>query len=429
MPTFSDRAPAGHARTSGFSLLELLVSVAILTLLMAIVFQFMSTNQKRYRSQQLLAEVSQGGRSAFEVMTQELNQAGYNPPFRANKTVGGAGATVPGAPLASLPVSGGSPATKGIFYGSRLVIGNTCTGSPATCTQEEVLVNADTSYGTTAMTTTNIPVVLVNSHAPGEPVFTRNYPYPNGIIYDHRTAGTGLAIADNKLRFFGDVMDTGDLYYGEYRLQCAGSTPGTWIDACTSTCTSGPFTLTRFVTKLANASTGVFQIPSSKAAALDGAPVSPLVSNIEGNCATLPGSTAPTDWLVFTAPDETSATGTTDVHAAIAYGATTDYLQPVVNSDGTPAIWFKVNTYGAFDSTTTPATAYFQSFVLDVRVILTVQQSQRDPETGTFRTQRMQTHIVPKNINNALAIAQNGGSLYLPPAPLDPTTGNRLPLP
>jgi prepilin-type N-terminal cleavage/methylation domain-containing protein len=422
----SDSRPG---REPGFSLLELLVSVAILTLLMGVVFQFISTNQRRYRSQQLLAEVSQGGRSAFEVMGQELNQAGYNPPFSTNKTVGGGGATNPGSPLASLPLSGGSPATSGVFYGSRLVIGNTCTGSPATCTQEEVVVNADTSYGTTAMSTTTIPVVLVNSHSPGEPVYARNYPYASGILYDHRTAGTGLAVADNKIRFFGDIQNTGHLYYGEYRLQCPGSTPGTWIDACTSTCTTGPFTLTRFMTKLANASTGVFQIPASKAAALDGAPVSALVSNIQGTCAPPPGSTAPTDWQVFAAPDETAASGTTPVNAAITYSATPSYVQPVVNSDGTPAIWFKLNTYGAFDYTTSPATPYFQSFVLDVRVTLTVLQSQKDTETGTFRSQRMQTHIAPKNINNALAIAQNGGSLYLPPAPLDPTTGNRLPLP
>jgi prepilin-type N-terminal cleavage/methylation domain-containing protein len=425
----SSRKQATRVPIAGFSLLELMVSVAIVTLLMAIVFQFLSINQQRYRSQQLLAEVSQGGRSAFEVMTQELNQAGYNPLFRANKTVGGGSAINPGAPLVSLPITGGSPATKGVFYGTRLVIGNTCTGTPAACTQEEVVVNADTSYGTTALTTTTAPVVIVNAHSPGEPIFTRNYPFPNGIIYDHRTAGTGLGVADNKLRFFGDIMDTGDLYYGEYRLQCAGSTVGSYIDACTGTCTEGPFILTRFVTKLANSSTGVFTIPASKAAALDGATVSPLVANIQGSCAALPGSTAPADWLVFTAPDETAAGGTTAVNAAISYGASTAYVQPVVNADGTPTIWFKMNTYGAMDTTTTPGTPYFQSFLLDVRVTLTVQQSQRDPETKTFRAQRLQTHIVPKNVNNALAVAQNGGSLFLPPIPVDPTTGNRLPLP
>jgi hypothetical protein len=183
------------------------------------------------------------------------------------------------------------------------------------------------------------------------------------------------------------------------------------------------------VTKLANSSTGVFQIPASKAAALDGATVSPLVGNIQGTCPALPGTSAPANWLVFTAPDETAAGGTTPVNAAISYGASTSYVQPVLNPDGTPAIWFKMNTYGAMDTTTTPATPYYQSFVLDVIVTLTVQQSQRDPETGTYRIQRLQTHIVPKNINNAMAIAQNGGSLYLPPTPLDPTTGNHLPLP
>ncbi len=414
--------------STGFSLLELLVSVAIISLLMAIVFQFLSINQQRYRSQQLLAEVSQGGRSAFEVIAQELNQAGYNPPFTSNKTVGGASATNPGAPLVSLPVSGGSPATKGIFYGTRLVIGNTCTGTPAACNQEEVLVNADTSYGTTALSTSTVPVVIANPHSPGEPVFTRNYPFPNGIIYDSRTAGTGLAVADNKLQFFGDIQSTGDLYYGEYRLQCAGSTLGSYIDACTGTCMQGPFILTRFLTKLADSSTGVFKIPASKAAALDGAPVSPLLANIQGTCPASPGTTAPADWVVFTAPDETSGTGTTQVKAAISYGASTSYILPVLNPDGTPAIWFKMNTYGAMDNSTTPPTPYFQSFVLDIRITMTVQQSQRDPETGTFRIQRLQTHIVPKNINNALAIAQNGGSLFLPSMPLDPNTGNRLPL-
>jgi len=423
---FFGRAP----NQSGFSLLELLVSVSIITLLMAIVFQFLEINQKRHRSQQLMAEVTQGGRGAFEVMAQELNQAGYNPPFTVSKRVGGSSATNPGTGLISFPiVAGTSPATKNLFYGTRLVIGNNCTGSPSVCNQEEVTVNYDTTYGTTAMAAGSAPLVIANPHSPGEPIFTRNFPYPSGILYNNYIGGTGLGIADNKLRFFGDIMDTGDLYYGEYRLQCRGTTAGTYVDACTTGCTTGPFLLTRFMTKLANTSTGVFQIPASRAAALDGATISPLVDNIQGTCATGGGS-PPADWTVFTAPDETSSTGTTTVNAALSWSSgVASYITPVLNSDNTPAIWFKVNTYGAWDNSTSPPTPYFQSFVLDVRVALTVRQSQMDPETGTYRVQRLQTHIVPKNINNALSVAQNGGAVYLPRTPIDPSTNRTLPLP
>ncbi len=416
----------------GFSLLELLVSVAVIVLLMALIFGFLDLNQRRYRSQQLLGEINQGGRSAFEVIAQELNQAGYNPPFQQNRQLSAA-ANASGSAIVStslqFPGGGTSGVTQGIFYGSRLVIGNSCSGTPTTCDQEEVLVNNDTSYGTTAITTTAVPVVLTNNHASGEPVFSRNYPFPSGIYYDNRTAGTALAVADNKLRFYGDILDTGDMYYGEYRLQCPGSTPGTYIDACATGCTQAPFVLTRFLTKLANSS-GVFKIPASKSAALDGATVSPLVDNIQGTCPALPGTTAPADWLVDTALDETSSTGSTVVNAAIDYsGASPAYIRPVLNSDGTPAIWFKMNTYGAVDTSVTPNVPYFQTFVLDVRVVLTVQEAVTDPETGAKRVQRLQTHIVPRNINDALTIAQNGGSLFLPLTPFDPNTSNKLPLP
>jgi prepilin-type N-terminal cleavage/methylation domain-containing protein len=428
---------------AGFSMLELLVSVSVLTILMAMVFQFLAVNQRRYRSMQLLSEVHQGGRSAFEIMTQELNQAGYNPPFRVHRSVGGSGAVTPAAPLVSLPVTGGgtSPSTRGIFYGSVLVVGNACTGAaPEVCNQEEVVVNADGNLSQTAITATSVPVVLAGVHQAGEPIFSRNYPYPNGVLYDNRLPGEGLGVTDNKVRFFGDIMDTGDLYYGEYRLQCPGSVAGTYVDACTTGCTEGPFTLTRFVTRLADPSTGVFRIPTSRVTALDGATVSPLVSNIMGTCATVTGSpgSAPSwnQWTVYNAPDQTAG-GTTPVNATIDYSTAT-YVPPVLNADGVPAIWFKVNTYGNYDTSQTPARPFFQTYVLDVRLTLTVQQAQVDPETGTRRVQRLQTHIVPRNVNDALTIARSGGSMFLPAVPTDPTqcTGsppnrvcNTLPLP
>ncbi len=397
-------------------------------------------------------------------------------------------------------------------------------GNAAVCNydMQEVVVNNDPNYGTTAMTTNSVPVVLTSGLKAGTPVYSRNYPFPSGIYYNNETPGVGLGIADNKLLFYGDILNTGDLYYGEYRLQCVDSTSSTgFSDACTTNCLNPPYVLTRFLTKLALTSggnTGVFAIPASKATAFDGAQVAPLVTNIQGKCAsptgsggatgvvtlgtgdgattTFSGSITPTpltpgtitvqvgspatvvgkddaagnvsgagitgtvnytsgavsvtvstppaagvgvtasasvNWLVYTAPDETSPSGTTGVTAAYNY-TTSTYVNPLLNPDGTPVVWFKVDTYGAIDNTVTPPAPYFQTFIVDVRVALTLQESQIDPETQTYRIQRLRTHIVPRNINDSLNIAKSGGSSNLPGTPYDPTTalcatGCRLPLP
>lgn len=432
-----DRHPnfALRIRPQGYSLIELLVSVSIIIILMAMLFQFMASNQKQYMSQQVQSEVSQGPRSAFEIMGVELNQAGYNPPFGQSRTLTSA-ANASGSAIVNLTLSGGgvTPITRGIFYGTRLVIGNKCTGSPVVCDQEEVPVTNNTTYSLSsgasrAIGTNTVPVVLTNNHASGEIVYSRNYPFPTGIYYDNRTAsvlvgGTlmPIGIADNKIKFYGDILGTGDLYYGEYRLQHYDPSTGTYTAACTTAASSTPpFVLTRFLTKLANPSTGVFKIPASKAAALDGATASPLVDNIQGSCVAS-GSA----WS-FTAPDETSPSGSTTVNEAVSYTSGTPVtVLPVVNPDGTPAIWFKMYTFGAYDSTT--STAYYQSFVVDVRITLTVQRGLAAAQGGAVSTQRLETHIAARNILDALSIANGGGSSLLPVTPVDPTTGYSLPL-
>ncbi len=440
---------ASRTGPQGYSLIELLVSVVIIIILMAMLFQFMASNQKQYLSQQVQSEVSQGPRSAFEIMGVELNQAGYNPPFGRSRTLASA-ANASGSAIVSLTLSGGgmTPITRGIFYGTRLVIGNKCTtsGSPAvtTCDQEEVPVtsNATTllsSGASRAITTTTVPVVLTNNHAAGEAVYSRNYPYSTGIYYDHRTASAYNAtygtimpdgIADNKIKFYGDILGTNDLYYGEYRLEKYDPSTKTYATACTGTTGAGldtdqpPFVLTRYLTKLVDPSTGVFEIPASKATAFDGATVSPLVDNIQGVCASqfTGGYTWP-----YNAPDETSPAGSTAVNPAVSYtSGSAVNVDPVLNPDGTPMIWFKMYSFGAYDSTT--STSYYTSFVVDVRIALTVQRGLSVAQGGAVRTQRMQTHIVPQNIVDALNIAEGGGSALLPLTPSDPTTGNKLPL-
>jgi prepilin-type N-terminal cleavage/methylation domain-containing protein len=66
-------------RDDGFSLIELLVSVLIITVLMGAIFSFMGQSQKRYQGNSVLTESNQSARAALEVMAQEIGQAGYNP--------------------------------------------------------------------------------------------------------------------------------------------------------------------------------------------------------------------------------------------------------------------------------------------------------------------------------------------------------------
>jgi len=70
---------AGLPAQAGFSLLEMLVSVAIITIIMGAVFTFMYQAQKRFQGNAVTSESNQSARAALEVLAQEIGQAGYNP--------------------------------------------------------------------------------------------------------------------------------------------------------------------------------------------------------------------------------------------------------------------------------------------------------------------------------------------------------------
>ena len=64
---------------NGFSLVELLVAMAIATVVMAAVFKIYTTQQDSYVLQEQVAEMQQNGRTAKYVMTREIRMAGYDP--------------------------------------------------------------------------------------------------------------------------------------------------------------------------------------------------------------------------------------------------------------------------------------------------------------------------------------------------------------
>ena len=63
----------------GFSLVELLVAMAITGVVMAAVFQIYTTQQDSYVLQEQVAEMQQNGRTAKYVMTREIRMVGYDP--------------------------------------------------------------------------------------------------------------------------------------------------------------------------------------------------------------------------------------------------------------------------------------------------------------------------------------------------------------
>jgi type IV pilus assembly protein PilW len=69
---------------SGFSLVELLVAMAIAGVVMAAVFKIYTTQQDSYVLQEQVAEMQQNGRTAKYVMTREIRMAGYDPIGTAN---------------------------------------------------------------------------------------------------------------------------------------------------------------------------------------------------------------------------------------------------------------------------------------------------------------------------------------------------------
>ncbi len=121
-------------RERGFSLLEILVAVAIFTVIIGATFQLLNVAQQRYRMENEYMESFQGARLAMEQITRDVHSAGYPP---ANSFQPGIGAANPqlvavpfawpqasGYPGAPCLVNGGCPLNGGPAAFDLIVEGN-----------------------------------------------------------------------------------------------------------------------------------------------------------------------------------------------------------------------------------------------------------------------------------------------------------------
>ena len=384
---------SASARRGGFSLLEMLISVALITVIMSGVFAFMYQAQKRFQGNVATSESNQSARAALEVLTQEIGQAGYNPnyaSYRTFQTVPVYGKTAPQC-VTLYGSNGAAQDISGVHVGDWLSVdtgaanelvqvlattdtpipsGFSCTApAPSSCPCPAPA--PATKCTTSVANSCQIKAVFQMDHvAPPTggtiapwPVLSYKFPYPTGIITG--TVNGQNSSNDNTLEIYGDINQDGVIRYVVYSLSPT-TNPPTVLTINNAAC-NGSFTLYNLYR-----STTPVQYPASISQSTNNL-ASPLAQNV-----------------LYYIP--TSGAG---------YGPT---CQPVF---GYP------NQFLVGISPTQI------SIIGTIVVTVSVSVNPQRLESGLIEWYTMATEIRPLNLAAAVAANQIGGYKFLPKAPLD----------
>jgi prepilin-type N-terminal cleavage/methylation domain-containing protein len=210
----TSRCSAAAARQRGFSILEFMMAIAVLSIIMGALMSFISTMQRRYTSEAKVASVNQTGKTGMDLLAMDVGQAGFPPTVNTTTTQAiTAGNTAQTVTLAS---------TVGVYVGRVLLVDNGMSN------QESVAVSACTSTATgtgcTSGSSNSVTGVFKKGHLTGVPVRASSMPYPQGILFS--TSG-GATSSCNTLKILGDLRGDGSLRYVEYLYTpFSGDTPG-----------------------------------------------------------------------------------------------------------------------------------------------------------------------------------------------------------
>lgn len=174
---------------AGFSLPELLVSLLVLSVIVATVTQLSMTMSNGQRTMWNRTQMHSSVRGAIALLQQEVGQAGL---VALPGTVTLTGTVVFGVNTVSVS------STAGMFAGEKLVIG---TGS----NQETITVSSVNTGANQITATFTLP------HASGEKVSVLGG-FAQGIVPPNMANGSTATV----LKMFGDVNDDGQMVYVEY---------------------------------------------------------------------------------------------------------------------------------------------------------------------------------------------------------------------
>lgn len=183
--------------TRGFSLLELLVAMAVMLIIMGSLLTAASQLQQRYRGEQMITQMTQGVRSTMELLSQEVGLAGHHD-MTTRYLVAPLGILKsPVAQTVILTDPLNANPTANLFIGQKLRVG-------VGADQEVIQISAIASPTITAIFRKDHPNAAPVAHVSG---------FPTGIIVDPNAA---LPITSNTLRFYGDINGDMVLDYVEY---------------------------------------------------------------------------------------------------------------------------------------------------------------------------------------------------------------------
>ncbi|MDI6776857.1 MAG: prepilin-type N-terminal cleavage/methylation domain-containing protein [Syntrophales bacterium] len=85
--TYDIRLKGNQDRTYGFSLVELLIAMAVGLVVLGAMYSVFTIQNKTFGNQEEVVEMQQNARAAMDMMTREIRMAGYNPSGLADSKI------------------------------------------------------------------------------------------------------------------------------------------------------------------------------------------------------------------------------------------------------------------------------------------------------------------------------------------------------
>ena len=197
------RLQAGENR--GFSLVELVIGMAVLTFTMTTVFYILGKYQRVYQTEQVGADMLQGARGTLELLSQEIGQAGYLSLPAGRKLT-------PAVTANAAAQTAAASSTADLFVGEKLLVDGGA---------NEELVTL------TGVSDTGVQGIFTKNHVAQTPINALGV-FPDGVLPGSSTP--------TRLQLYGDINGDGSLVYVEYNCD---TTAGTVTRSVTPITTNG----------------------------------------------------------------------------------------------------------------------------------------------------------------------------------------------